>query len=742
MQILSLDERKKRFEAWRKNAPPRITAYYLDAYYQHRDDGPILRESYAQQAFWLNSELWMSPDDLIVGAFRVREPVGFHYGCGTYVQQDVAEKYAVQEKMNAAQRADLQEKLDAVSARAYQYYAPIFTDEEVASIQAHAATTTWFGGHMVLDYETILQCGLPGYRAKIQQAKSAHGEDKRDFFEAMTVTLDSIVAVLQRFADAAQNHGQSMKEVADVLRHIAAAPPVTFHQALQLVWMLHMLDNSDSFGRFDEYLLPFFKHDLETGFLTKERAKALLTDFWLKIELVEQIQNMTIGGIDQTGKPQYSELTALCMDITRELAYKGPNLCLRITADMPEEYWSRAIACIGTGIGQPALYNDGLFTASLIGAGIPNEAARGYCLAGCSQVMIPGQSNFVNDIGLLNVGKIAEVTLFGGIDPQTGVRIGPDTGENFSSFDKLYAAFEEQLRHFCRLEVSIHNKEIPYRASREGYALRTLFIQDCLEKGKGVFEGGARYNNTELELIGITNAADSLYAVKRAVFDEKRISLSCLRDVLRRDWANEEELHRYFVSLPKFGNGFDGVDELRVRITDWLYAWFNAQPAPLGGIYVPGEVIFTSHEGCGSVTGATPDGRRAGQVMADSAGAEGGCDKEGPTALMNSVLRLPYRDYLLTSIAVNMRFLPDTFNAARSRKGITALLKGYFAQGGMQLQINVCSSDELRCAQADPDSYPGLIVRVGGYSDYFVRLSHALQDEIIKRTAHDEGKTG
>ena len=744
MQIFTLTERKKRFEIWRNNCPAsRITTYYLDAYYEHRDESVFMRESNAQREFWLKSDVLIAPDDLIIGKFSTNEPVVFHYGCGTYVSYEVAEEYAVQEHLNEKAKQCLEEKMHAVSERAYQYYAPIFTEEELASIESHAASTTWFGGHMVLDYETILKIGLSGYREKIKCSREIYGEEKKEFYDAMEMTMESIVALILRFADAAgrmaEGGNENMAELKDILQYIAEQPPVTFHQALQLVWILHMIDNCDSFGRFDAYMLPYFKKDIEEGRITIEQAKALLVDFWIKIEQGEQIQNMTIGGVNAEGEKQYSVLTELCLDVTRELGYKGPNLCLRITSDMPEDIWQKALDCIGTGIGLPALYNDKIYIDSLVHTGISEIVARGYSLAGCSQLMIPGKSNFVNDIGLLNVGKIAEITLYGGMDTRTGKQVGVKTRTEFSSFEELYRAFETQLEYFCRLEISIHNKEIPYRASHEGYSLRSLFIQDCLENGKGVFEGGARYNHTQLEMIGITNAADILYAVKRAVFDEQRIPLEDLRNVLRKNWEGKEELRNYFTTLPKFGNGIEEVDELRVRITDWLYAKFNSESAPLGGIYVPGEVIFTSHEGCGHVTGATPDGRFNGQVMADSAGAAGGCDREGITALMNSVLKIPVRDYLLTSVAVNVKFLPDIFNGVRTRGGIEALIKGYFAQGGMQLQVNVCGSEILREAQKEPEKYPGLIVRVGGYSDYFVRLSKDLQDEIIARTAHGEG---
>lgn len=742
MKILTLAERKRRFEKWRKHPSPKITTYYLDAYYEHRDDSVFVRESYAQRAFWLKSEKLISPDDLIIGKFYSNEPVVFHYGCGTFMSYEVAEKYKVQEHLDETEKKDLDEKMHAVSERAYQYYAPIFTDEEFGTIESHAASTTWFGGHMVLDYETVLKEGLSGCREKIKTTRAMHGDEKKDFYDAMEITLESIVLLILRFADAAEKlseeGNENMAELAEVLRHIAEKPPETFRQALQLVWMLHMIDNCDSFGRFDDYMLSYFEKDIAEERITIEEAKALLVDFWIKIEQGDQIQNMTIGGVNEKREKQYSLLTELCLDVTRELGYKGPNLSLRITSDMPENIWKKTLDCIGTGIGLPALYNDKIYTDSLIRARVPEKTARGYSFAGCSQLMIPGQSNFVNDIGLLNVGKIAEITLYGGMDPRTGKQVGVKTKIDFSSFEELYNAFEMQLEYFCKLEVSIHNKEIPYRALHEGYVLRTLFTQDCLEKGRGVFQGGARYNHTQLELIGITNAADSLYAVKKAVFDEQYISLEDLRKVLEKNWEGEEEIHHYFINLPKFGNGIEEVDEFRVRITDWLYSRFNEELAPLGGVYVPGEVIFTSHEGCGLVTGATPDGRYRGQIMADSAGASGGYDREGITALMNSVLKLPVKNYLLTSTVLNIKFLPDVFNSARTRNGIEALIKGYFAQGGMQIQINVCGSETLRQAQKEPEKYPGLIVRVGGYSEYFVRLSKNLQDEIIARTEHGE----
>ena len=709
-QKFDIQKRKAQFLSRRASRQkPAETRYYLDAYLAHIDAPPILREAYALSAYWRQADIEFFPEELIAGTITAAEAVGFHYGCGTY-----------------ANYTDMEgEEADILRRCAYQYYDQSFiSPREFAHLEAHASGTTWYGGHMVLDYETVLSIGLDGYRQKICENAAAHGSDKGDFYKAMALTLEGVVTFILRVADKARGC-----PVADVLRHIAHKPPETFHQALQLCWVLHYLDNSDSFGRFDKYLLPFYRKED----LPRETVQALLTDFWLKIEDAEQIQNMTLGGADA-----YSELTLCCIAVTQALAFKGPNLCLRVTPHIPINIWDGALDCIGAGLGQPALYNDGLYTASLTAAGFAPVVAQNYCLAGCSQVMIPGESNFYNDVGMMNIAKIFELTLYDGFDPRIQKQVGIHTGkaETFADFDAFQQAFYAQLTDACAIQVSFHNKELRYRASRDGYALRTLFIKDCLEKGEGVFEGGARYNNIQLELIGIPNAADSLYAVKKAVFEEKRLSLPALRDILAANWEGYEDLQAYCRALPKFGNGEGEVDRLRAALSAFLYGYFNNTPAPLGGCYVPGEVIFTAHEGCGAVTGATPDGRSAGEVVADSAGAARGASREGPTALMNSMLTIPMDKYLLTSVVLNLRFLPDTFNNPATRKGVSALLRGYLAQGGMQMQINVCDSRQLKQAKANPAQHGDLIVRVGGYSDYFVRLSPALQDEIIARVEY------
>jgi len=355
----------------------------------------------------------------------------------------------------------------------------------------------------------------------------------------------------------------------------------------------------------------------------------------------------------------------------------------------------------------------------LVRAGVTLQDARNFCLAGCSQIMVPGKSQFANDIGMMNIAKILELTIHDGEDRVT--------------FDDFMAAFKSRLSYYAKMEADVNNRVVAILRDKEGYAFRALFTQDCLSNGKGCFDGGAVYNHIQLECIGITNAADSLAAIKELVYDRGIVSLNNLRDALLADFEGYEELRNQCLNAPKFGNDNDYVDSIRSDITAHLFDELRKQPSIIGGHYIPGEVIFTAHGHQGQNTGATPDGRKKGQVLADSAGSMQGADTKGPTALLNSVLKIPVED-ICTTIAFNLKFLRESF--IKDRDKVTVLLKSFFAQGGQQMQINVCSPELLKDALENPENHKNLIVRVGGYCDYFYRLPRNLQEEIVLRNGY------
>lgn len=739
-----MQERKHSGVYWQQP----VGTYYMDAYLENLHEIPVLREARALRHFWKHTPIFIFGDEIITGNFSFREVCLYHFAGGSTIHHHNVEEWIRQQKLSTEEEQELRIRLADIEAHRYRPgNAGIFSEQELASLWAKAAHTTYFGGHMVMDYPTVLNRGLASL---LEEAKmrfdSANEKEERDFYEAMAITAEGIQYLIGRFADAAESlavygigeQKSRLHRMAVDLAQIAAHPPQTFRQAIQLVWFIHLLSDCDSLGRFDQYLYPFYAADAAKGQLDEEQALELLEGFIIKMEENGAIQNTTIGGMKPDGTPAYNELTRLMLVATRDLGFSGPNLCLRICNGMPDSYWDEVHANLSTGQGLPALYNDHLIIESLVKNEIELEDARNYCLAGCSQIMIPGISNFVNDIGILNVAKCLELTYRNGFDPVIGKQVGLRTGEpqDFHNFEQFMEAFEQQMQYFCKLEADINNKDTLHRRATEGYAVRCLFTGDCLERGTGIWHGGARYNNTQLECLGITNAADSLMGIKKAVFDDKKVSFAELVNILDRNFEGHEELRRYLVNdVPKFGNDQEDVDAIRARISQFIFDALRSQPSVIGGKYIPGEVIFVAHEDNGNVVGATPDGRLSGQVLADSAGASQGMDRNGPTALMNSVLKIPADD-IFTCIVLNMKFMKNLWMEPASKPKIITLFKSFLRRGGMQMQVNVCDNSVLQDAVVHPEKYHGLVVRVGGYSAYFTQLSRALQQDIIDRMSH------
>jgi formate C-acetyltransferase len=728
----------------------RYTTYYLDAYIEHLHDSPVLREAHARAATWANMALTLGADERLAGELChdefSSELVYFYYSRGTMVNE--ARVTACREAGRLT--PDIEEKLARVRAHSYMTWPREQASEtERLAMDSGAAPAQIWGGHLVLDHPLLLTRGWEGIAAWVEEcaAKRVPAEpESAEFYEAMRVTIRAAQRLMWRYAELADaetlrcadsTRRRELGEIAARCWHLAHGPARDFREAIQQLWFLHSISGADSVGRFDQYLWAYYQRDLAAGKLTREEAFEWVVEFWLKVAQTGHIQNLTIGGQTPEGADATNELTYIALEATRYCHRPHPNLCLRLHPGSPQRLWEEGVRTIAAGTGTPALYNDAPTIAGMMRLGVPLEEARDWCPAGCSQTVIPGRAHFMNDAGLVNAAKILELALHDGYDNRLQAQVGPRTGapESLGSFEAVEEALRRQISYFAELEARVNNLNYRHFAAREGYALRSLFTQDCVARGKNIWHGGARYNGLEGEIAGLTNLADSLAAIREVVFEKKLTTLAELVAALDADFAGHDTLRAALKQAPKFGNGDPRVDELRARFSDFLYRELQKQPAEGGGVFIPGEVVFTYHESCGRKTGASADGRLAYTVLADSAGASQGQDRQGPTALLQSAAGLPH-DLGTTSIVLNMKFAPSFFATPDGIGKMIALFKTYFQAGGLQAQINVLDRQTLIEAQAQPEAHANLVVRVGGFSAYFVALSRDLQNDIIARTAH------
>ena len=710
---------------------------FLRGLADHLADGMAQREGWGRKNLYEECPIWITPGERITGRLDLalaREPVVCQYSayhlnrpCLEALLADPERRDGVARRMERVSPLLLENRLAAA-----------YTDEETAMQASGAGRCNHFNGHMVMDYGKLLRLGLDGLAREVAVQGGRPGADP-DFYRGLALTLEGMSAFIRRHGDMAAallTAGAAEPELVELRDNcycVAHRPPETFLQGLVLLWFGMQFADYDSFGRLDQYLWPLYCRDRERGVSRAELGEQL-AHLWRKVDENGSIINMTLGGLDAEGGEAANELTYLALEVTRSLHTKGPNLCLRISAEGAEALWHAAFETLATGVSLPALYNDALIIPMLREYGIDEKDARDYCLAGCSQAMIPGKANFACDMGEYDALKCLELALHDGFDPIQGRQVGPHTGtpEALRDYQALRAAYDAQMRNAVRVGVALNDKDHLIRRDTITSTVRSLLTDDCLERGAGIFHA-ARYHGIEGEVVGLTNAANSLMAVKRLVYEERAMDLPELVRILDEDFADNEELRLRLLGYPKFGNDDGEVDGIRRDITRDLYGELAAHDAPLGGKHWPGEVVFLYHIDHGQLNGASPDGRHRGMPVADSCGAQQGTDRRGPTALLRSALCIPH-GMLCTSCNLNLRFTRSLF--AAQEEAVLALWRGYFAGGGYQMQVNVTEREELLDAIAHPEAHRGLVVRVGGYSAYFTQLTPELQADVLSRTEH------
>lgn len=587
---------------------------------------------------------------------------------------------------------------------------------------------------------------------------------------AMRIAAISIIDFANRHADELEklatsetneNRLNELVEMIQICRKVPAHAPETFHEALQHYWFIHLgviteLNPWDSFspGRLDQHLYPFYKKEIENGSLAIEKARELLQAFWIKFNnhpsppkmgVTAQESNtytdfalINLGGLKEDGSDGVNELTYLILDVIEEMRLLQPSSMVQISKKSPGRFVKRALEIIKTGFGQPSLFNTDVIIQQLLSQGKSLTDARNGGASGCVETGAFGTEAYTLS-GYFNLNKVLEITLYNGTDPRTGKQIGLQTGPagSLDSFEKLYTAFEKQLEHFIRIKIEGNNSIERLYEIYMPVPFLSLLIEGCIANAKDYNAGGARYNTSYIQGVGLGSIADNFTAIEKWVFEDNKISLPDFLIALAGNYKSFDDLRYNLVyKTPKWGNNDDKADKHAVRVFNSFYRLVTGKSSARGGVFRINMLPTTCHVYFGSVIGAMPDGRLAGEPLSEGISPVQGADCKGPTAVLQSAAKI---DHIRTGgTLLNQKFSPSFFSVEEALDKLAALVRTYFRMDGHHIQFNVVNADTLKDAQKNPEKYRDLIVRVAGYSDYFNDLGEALQNEIIRRTEHED----
>lgn len=592
--------------------------------------------------------------------------------------------------------------------------------------------------------------------------------DKREELKAVDIAADALIIFARRHSreldrSARKEPGTRRKEelekMADICRRVPAHAPQTFHEALQYYWFVHLgviteLNPWDSFnpGRLDQHLYPFYKKETEAGTLTKEEVRELLQAFWIKFNnhpappkmgVTAKESNtytdfclINVGGVNRDGSDAVNELSYLILDVIEEMRIPQPGSMVQVSKKSPDSFLKRALKIIRAGFGQPSIFNTDAIIQELTRQGKSLEDARNGGASGCVESGAFGVESYILT-GYFNLTKILEITLNNGTDPRTGKKIGLGTGEaaDFETFEDLLTAYKKQLNYFIDIKIKGNNIISRIYAKYMPVPFLSLLIDDCIREGKDYHNGGARYNTRYIQGVGIGTLTDSLTALKYHIFDRQTITLPELIEMLEADFKGYKAAREMLTeNTPKYGNDNDYADDIMKIVFGYFYEAVNGRPAGNGCVHRINMLPTTCHVYFGSVIGALPDGRKARQPLSEGISPVQGADRSGPTSVIKSAAKM---DHIKTGgTLLNQKFMPAIL---KDEAGLTCLLhlvRSYFKMDGHHIQFNVVDAATLREAQQHPGKHRNLIVRVAGYSDYFVDLTTELQNEIIRRTEH------
>jgi pyruvate formate-lyase/glycerol dehydratase family glycyl radical enzyme len=644
------------------------------------------------------------------------------------------------------------------------YEAGIFTEFMEQRAPGHTVLDDKIYRQGMLDFQQAIERSLGG----LDYLNDPQAYAKQEELKAMHVCAGALIRFAERHAGRAREMAEQeadpqrkaeLERVAQVCSHVPAHAPRDFWEALQYYWFVHLgvtteLNTWDAFnpGRLDQHLIPFYQKELAEGTLSREQAEELLQCFWIKFNnqpappkvgvtaaesgTYTDFAQINTGGVKEDGSDGVNEVTFLILDVIEAMRLLQPSSSVQVSKKNPDRFVKRAARIIRTGFGQPSIFNTDLIVQELVRQGKSVVDARNGGSSGCVEVGAFGKENY-NLSGYFNMPKVLEITLNNGLDPRTGRRIGLETGDpaQFDSFEALFAAYEKQLKYF--IDIKVRGNAVIERlyAAYMPAPFLSLLIDDCIATGKDYHDGGARYNTTYIQGVGLGTITDAMTAIKYHVYDQKTLAMADLLRALRDNFVGHERLRQMALNkTPRYGNDDDYADGVMTALFNVYFDAIDGRPNTKGGTYRINLLPTTVHVYFGSVMGATPDGRRAGEPLSEGVSPVQGADRHGPTAVIKSVSKM---DHVRTGgTLLNQKFTPQLLKDDEGLDRLVQLVRTYFKLDGHHIQFNVVDAATLRAAQKNPEQYRDLIVRVAGYSDYFCDLGQALQDEIIARTEH------
>lgn len=732
---------------------------FTETYKKYQNSHPAIREAKCLDAQYPDYFAEIKKNDLFAGridhglvGFSIDEwgPTAFGYYCRfeefeKYLSEfdySPEEEKEIREMMKFWEKEDTSNKLREAYPDEMKKWLP--TDDWMNASGIAFPLYRLTGGN--IDNEKLVTLGIPGLQKEIKAKLEKAEPGKKEFYEGALLAIDVLIKVAKHYASQARYFAEETDDnkwknelinIANTLDLITESKPKTLREAIQLFWLYSLISDIRNHGRMDVYLGDFLANDLQSGVLTKDEALRLLQSLWQLMADRNTVVHgrIIIGGKGRRNEKNADEFALLALEATRTVLEIEPQLSLRIYNGMNERIYEKALDVIGEGRTYPILYNDEVNIPSIVKAFefTPLQAEQ-YVPYGCGEYILEHES-FSTPSGVINLLKALEVTLHNGIDPVTGQVGGLQLGEfkDFETFDDLWNAYKKQVEFFVDFMAQQEVIEYEVAGKTAPFLFASILYDDCLERGQGMFDGGVRYLGGNLETYGNTNTADSLTAIKKLVYEQKKITKEELLNALDNNFDGFEDLRKELIKQPKYGNDNDEADSMLVKVHEHVCNYVRDQKHKVNlDSYLVVIINNSANTLMGHSTSASADGRLSGTYMNNGNAPSGGNDKEGVTAMLNSITK-PDTSIHAGSVQ-NMKFSKKMFTENRSE--LKALLKTYFEKGGEQAMITVVNRNDLENAMKEPEKYQNLFVRVGGFSARFVELSPDVQKDILSRTLY------